>query len=484
MPCTTILVGKKASYDGSTIIARNDDGYFTFKKKIVVNPKDIKKKYKCVISHLEIELPDNPYRYTSTPNVDLKEGIWAAAGINEKNVGMSATETITSNPLVYSADPLVVYEKAKNKKEKDKIGGIGEEDLVVLVLPYINNAREGVLRLGSLLEQYGTYECNGIAFNDENECWWLETIGGHHWIAIRVKDEEVVLMPNQFGLDHFDLDDAFGKKENNLCSADLKEFIKDNFLDTSVDGKFNPRLCFGSHSDQDHIYNTPRAWYMGRFFCPRKYDWENHYHPESDDLPFSVIPERKVTIEDVKYILSSHYQGTEYDPYSGIDTGARGKYRSIGTATTDDLSILQIRGYVDEMIKGIEWVCFGPNPFNAPLPIYPNVSKLPKYLSNTTLTVDTNTFYWTSRLIACITDEHYADCIQLIDRYQKKAANKSWELIKKYDQLYIESKDIKILEKANQEIADEIKKIADKTLFDVLDTSSKKMKNMFSRKDN
>ena len=63
MPCTTILVGKKASYDGSTIIARNDDsgsGHYTSKKFAVIHPEDQPRKYKSVLSHVEIELPDNP----------------------------------------------------------------------------------------------------------------------------------------------------------------------------------------------------------------------------------------------------------------------------------------------------------------------------------------------------------------------------------------------------------------------------------------
>ena len=69
---------------------------------------------------------------------------------------------------------MVVYQPAEDGKAEVP-GGIGEEDIVVLVLPYINSAREGVKRLGSLLEQYGTYEKNGIAFQDANEIWWLET---------------------------------------------------------------------------------------------------------------------------------------------------------------------------------------------------------------------------------------------------------------------------------------------------------------------
>ena len=60
MSCTTILVGKKASNDGSTMVARTEDGHFDVKRLTVVNPKDQPKKYKTKISHLEIELTEKP----------------------------------------------------------------------------------------------------------------------------------------------------------------------------------------------------------------------------------------------------------------------------------------------------------------------------------------------------------------------------------------------------------------------------------------
>ena len=175
MGCTTILVGKKATYDGSTLMARNEDsgaGHFTEKRFTVVMPEQQPKKYVSVISKVEIELPENPMRYTAMPNALPDEGIWAAAGINAANVAMTATETLTSNPRVLGADPL--FE-----------GGIGEEDMVTIALPYIHSAREGVERLGKLIETYGTYEMNGIGFQDVNELWWFESIGGHHWTAER-----------------------------------------------------------------------------------------------------------------------------------------------------------------------------------------------------------------------------------------------------------------------------------------------------------
>ena len=487
MSCTTILVGKKASNDRSTMIARTDDGFFDVKKLVVVESKMQKKTYRSKISHVEIPLPENPMRYTACPSVDPSHGIWAASGINAANVGMSATETITSNPRVLAADPLVEYKKAKSRREKDVPGGIGEEDLVVLVLPYIRSAREGVERLGALLEQYGTYESNGIAFNDENEVWWLETIGGHHWMARRIPDETCVLAPNQFGMDSFDLEDAFGAKKENLCSADLREFIRDNCLDLNQDGCFNPRNVFGSRTDMDHIYNTPRAWFMGRYLAPYSHSWEGEnaeFGPESDNIPWCLVPDRKVTVEDVKYLLSSYYQGTPYNPYTGLDTGKKGMYRSIGINRTGVTVLCQIREGVPEAIKGLEWVCFGSMAFSAMLPVYPNVPSMPDYLSKVTLDTSTENFYWASRLIGALVDPIYASAIQQIERYQSAVMTKGRTLVREYDREFEENGDLALLQTANEALCKMAREVTTDTLNKLLLESSKHMKNGFNRADN
>jgi dipeptidase len=107
MACTTILVGKNATYDGSTMIARNDDsgsGHFTPKRFTVVAARQQPEEYQSVLSHVRIPLPGNAIRYTAVPNAVSGKGIWAASGVNEKNVGMTATETITSKPDVIVSD--------------------------------------------------------------------------------------------------------------------------------------------------------------------------------------------------------------------------------------------------------------------------------------------------------------------------------------------------------------------------------------------
>jgi len=486
MACTTILVGKKASFDGSTMIARNDDGFFDEKCLTVVLPQKQPRTYKTKLSRMTVPLPENPLRYTSTPSVDPANGIWAANGINAANVAMTATETITTNPRVQAADPLLRSMGKAGVRGKDITGGIGEEDLVSIVLPYIHSAREGVLRLGELLEKYGTYESNGIAFSDKNEIWWMETIGGHHWIACRVPDDRYVIMPNQFGMDHFDFVDAFGAHKSYLCSADLREFIRDNHLDLNTDGSFNPRLAFGSHNDSDHVYNTPRAWFMGRYFNPRSFRWDGpdaDYTPESDDIPWSFVPEHKITVEEVKYILSSHYQGTPYDPYGKGDSPLKAKYRPIGISRTGVMAILHIRGYLPREIAALEWICFGANPFNAALPVYANTDNMPAYISKVAMDVDSNTFYWANRLIGAMADQNYSACIQHIERYQEAIAANGSRLIHEYDRQILDSGDYSLIGTANRKLCDMARKEATSTLGKVLREASMAMRCGYKRSD-
>lgn len=493
MACTTILVGKKASYDGSTMIARNDDsplGAYMPKKFVVIHPEDQPKVYESVISHVKIELPENPMRYTAMPNAVKGEGIWAASGVNEAQVGMTATETITSNPRVLGADPLVTYQP-KSDDQEEIAGGIGEEDIVYIVLPYIRSAREGVQRLGSILEKYGTYEMNGIAFEDVNEIWWLETIGGHHWIARKVPDEVYVVMPNQLGMDEFDLEDALGEQKNYMCSPDMKEFIEKYHLNPSMDGSLNPRDAFGSHDDSDHVYNTPRAWFMERYLNPNSYSWDGpdaDYTPVSDDIPWCMVPEKKVTVEDVKYVLSSHYQGTPYDPYGAYgDKSMNGAYRSIGINRNDFMSLIQMRPDQPEDSRAIEWVAFASNAFNVMAPFYADIDETPEYFANTTGEVSTENFYWSSRMIAAMADASYKKSIFHIERYQEHVMAKAHQIINRYDDDLTKESDIakrmQIKREANREIAKMVKKETSDTLSKVLYELSNQMKNSYARSD-
>jgi len=331
---------------------------------------------------------------------------------------------------------------------------------------------------------------NGIAFQDVDEIWWLETIGGHHWMARRVPDDSYVVMPNQLGIDAFDLDDAFGAQENHLCSADLREFIRDNHLDLSLDGRLNPRDAFGSHDDADHVYNTPRAWFMLRHLNPNTWVWDGpaaDYGPRSDDLPWCMVPERKLTPEDVKYVLSSHYQGTPFDPYASYgDKSLKGAYRSIGINRNDFMALIQMRPDVPEDIRAVEWIAYASNAFNTMVPFYANVERTPAYLACTTGEVSTDSFYWVSRMIAAMADASYAKSLIHVERYEEGVLSASRALLNQYDKNIAsaeESQRAALREEANTAIAAELKKRASDTLDKVLFELSSGMKNAYARSD-
>lgn len=461
--CTTILVGKDATIDGSTMIARNEDGPGPLnpEKFIVVNPEDQPKHYKSVLSPAEMDLPDNPLRYTSTPDASGSTGIWAAAGINAENVAMTATETITTNARILGVDPLT-----------DE--GIGEEDFVVITLPYVHSAREGVQRLGALLEKYGTYETNGICFSDKDEVWYFESIAGHHWAAIHIPDDAYVIAPNRFNIDQFDFD-----SDDTLYSADLPELIDTYHLNPDRD-QVNLRHIFGSATIKDSRYNNPRAWYGQKYFNP-----EIENSPFDQDLPFICRTSKKISVEDVKWVLSSHYQNTVYDAYGTLGTEAEKKLlRPIGINRNQELHILQIRNDVPAEIAGIHWLAFGPNTFNAVVPFYANVKDTPENYKNTTLDLDPNNIYWLSNILALIGDSDFDLYEDEENIFEQNTVAECRHLQIEADQAYAEQPDIQAyLEAINNQMATRYQKNANKLLGQMLAFGEPKMKLQFQLHD-
>ncbi|MFD1124500.1 C69 family dipeptidase [Lentilactobacillus raoultii] len=462
--CTTILVGKDASYDGSTIIARNEDAGVAVnpKKFVVVQPTQQPKHYQSKLTEFSIKLPDHPSRYTAVPDATSEKGIWGEAGVNANNVAMSATETITTNPRVLGADPFV-----KN--------GLGEEDLLTITLPYIESARQGVKRVGSLLTKYGTYEANGIIFSDVNEIWYLETAGGHHWAAQRIPDNAYVIAPNQTGIQEID----FADSAHFMYSSDLREFVTKNHLNLS--DHFNFREIFGSDTQLDHHYNTPRAWYGQRYFNPEA---TNELTPMSANLPFICHANRKITLEDLKFVLSSHYQDTPYDPFKpGVDF-KKVPFRPIGFNRNQELSMIQLRPYVPSRYSAIQWLAFAANPFNELVPFFTNVEETPVGYRNTTKIVDSQNAYWVNRLISLVAADHYHEIMEKVEAYQEKLMAYGHQRVAHVDQKVAELSATKLstaLQAANEKTANHAIKMTRKLLTTILTETSNGVAGSFDR---
>ena len=124
---------------------------------------------------------------------------------------------------------------------------------------------------------------------------------------------------------------------------------------------------------------------------------------------------------------------------------------------------------------------------NVLVPFYPQVSKTPEYMSNTTAEVSTENFYWSSRLLSAMADAAYAKTSIYIERYRLAVGSKAHELIIKGDKAQKEAASPeereKIREEINEEMAAMLKKETAGTLDKVLFELSSSMKNAFSRSD-
>jgi len=459
--CTTILVGKKATNDGSTMIARNEDsGNGSEPQKfVVITPEQQSTSFYAVLSDCTVALPNDPMRYTATPEADPAQGVWAASGINAANVAMTGTETITTNSRVLAIDPFVST-------------GIGEADFVSIVLPYIHSAREGVLRLGNLLAQYGTYESNGIAFSDQDEVWYMETIGGHHWAAIRIPDDAYVVAPNRLNIDHFDFD-----ADHVLYAAGLPEMIDKHHLNPDFEG-VNLRHIFGSATEKDTRYNNPRAWYIQKHFSGTEAE------PIDHELPFLCYPKRKLTIEDVKWALSSHFQDTPFDPYGTGTEEEKKQFRSIALNRNQQIHILQIRNNIAPELAGIHWLAFGPNTFNGVVPFYSHITDTPAAYRDTTKVYDPLNHYWLSRTLALIGDSDYDRYSDLAARFELDTMAYSRRIQHQTDQAWRDhNQPAMLLEKANAQMADYYMEQATVLLGKMVESGSQKMTLRFNLAD-
>lgn len=294
--CTSMIVGKDASIDGSIMIARNEDSKASWPKNYVMHGHQdfsTSQIFKSPDNDFQLPLPQTKAKYSATPEWTDKFGLFEENGFNEYGVAMSATESTYTNDLVLGADPLI-----KN--------GIGEEAMITVVLPYVKTAREAISRLGAIIERYGTSESNGILFTDQNEAWYMETAGGHQWVAQRIPDDGYAVIANQMAIQTIDFDDP----DQFMWANGIREFVQTNHLNPDKSGStFNFRRIFGTADLSDTYYNTPRVWYGLKLFSP-----EQSFSPTSQEMPFINRANRKLSVLDVQDFLSSHYQGTPYDP--------------------------------------------------------------------------------------------------------------------------------------------------------------------------
>ena len=397
--CTTILVGKNASVDGSTMIARNDDTFRPITpQKFIIRPaakNESGRQIKSWLNNFKLDLPENAQAVPAVPNVDYKNrGYYDESGINQKNVAMSCTESTYGNERALAFDPLV----------KD---GLDEDCMQSVVLPYIDSARNGVEYLGKLIAKFGSPAGNSVLFSDKDEIWYMEIVTGHHWVAQRIPDDSYAIAANRVSIEQVDFDDS----DNFMWSEGIQEFVAQHHLNVDHQG-WNFRHIFGTYSQQDRFYNTNRVWYGQKYFNP-----EIEQEPTDGDLPFIRRAAKKITREDIEFVLGSHYQNTPYDPFGKGTEEEKHRFRPIGLNRTQNSHILQIRNDVDHDKAAIMWLCIGGPTFTPFVPFFANMKDTDPSYNNTSMTYNLNDAWWYYKSLAALVETHYPQFVQLDTDY-------------------------------------------------------------------
>lgn len=375
--CTNFIVGKNASTDGSVMCTYNADSYGMFTGlchyPAGTHAKGEMRKiidYDTYVCHGEI--PEAPVTYNVIGN------------INEYQVSIGETTFGGREELV------------------DTTGLIDYGSLMYLGLQRAKTAREAIDVMTSLVAQYG-YNSEGETFTicDPNEAWIMEMIGkgpgrtGAVWVAIRIPDDAICAHANQSRITTFDQKD----KKNVLYSKDVIKFAREKGF---FDGK-----------DKDFSFNDAYAYpdFSGRRYCEaRVWSFFNHFSndmdrylpyamgkvKEAEPMPLWIIPNKKVSLQDIQDCMRDHYEGTPFSLDSDIGGGiwqmpyrptplsfkVDGKEffneRPTSTQQTGFSYIAQLRGWLPRQIGGILW--FGNDDGNmvAYTPVYCSAIRQPE----------------------------------------------------------------------------------------------------------
>ncbi|MGM0881691.1 MAG: C69 family dipeptidase [Bacillota bacterium] len=422
--CTSVIAGKKATSDGTTLIARNEDfginnwnKYMKYRSKPQYSTKNevdpSTEKMWTLGNGLQVPVPSKSFSYCSIPDAAGNEEAaysigdhfyFEERGINECNVAISATNSMGINEKALSADPLVSV-------------GIEESIILTLILPQSESAREAVELLGNYVETYGASEGNGILISDANEVWYFEVGSCHHWIAVRVPEDSYVVIANCMRVHSIDLEDT----ENVKHSKGLYDFVvQHHLLDNPERNHFNFAKAFGYPGSivdgkLDPYCNVDRLWLAQSILTPSK-----KQPVRMEEYPLFLKPDKKVNVSVVMNLLRATYKNTELE---GIAT------RPIGVVRTAESHIMTIDSELPGSLKGVIWQTLS-SPLGSPyMPIFAITDKLPVSYSLGDSQYSPSSAYWSFRSLFSLSSVNENEYMSILKTLWEKYEN---QFVKEY----------------------------------------------------
>ncbi len=443
--CFSIIVGKKCTMDGSVLFGHNEDD----SGDMIVNMYKVPSlKHKSTENitfkngALCPQIPKtNSYIWLEMPGMQFSDGY-----LNEYGVAFAS-------------------DNCPSKEDNAEItdGGIGYW-LRRLMAERSTTAREAVKIGGALIEKYG-YIGSGRSYciADPNEGWVMSVVNGKHWVAQRIPNDKVMIVPNYYVMEEINLSDTL----NFLSSSDIIDYaVSRGWYNPQNDGNFNFRKVYGRDWSIAHPHNINRKWGALRLLSNKKYKLE-------DDFPFLINPDRKLDLEDIFAVLRDHYERTDLENIDRSKSIHSNDNRPICAMETQYGFVAQLRNNVPKELAGVLW--YAPvqpciHPF---VPIYFSISNFPEsfahsdYATGLKLHFDTtypelkktfenHSFQSFTTFSNWVNEDYYNHSIEVIEHfkyYEKENIEKHYD----FDQKLIEEfsknpkKALRMLNKYSQE---------------------------------
>ena len=372
--CSNLIVGKKASVDGSVMVSYNADDYGMFGHlchyPAGTHPKGSMRQiydWDSGVYHGEIE--EAPVTYNVIGN------------INEFQLSIGETTYGGREEMV------------------DSTGILDYGSLIYVTLQRAKTAREAISVMTSLVEKYG-YNSEGETFSicDPNEAWIMEMQGtgagskGVVWVAMRIPDDAICAHANQSRIGKFSMKD----KKNVLYSKNVISYARKMGWFNGKDSEFSWKNTYAFPDFSGRRFCDARVWSFFNHYADdfdRYLPWALGKDKDADDMPLWIVPNRKLSVADVENCMRDHYEGTAlaldttnigggiYEmPYRPtpltftVDGKQYFNERPISTQQTAFTFVSQLRSWLPREIGGVLW--FGNDDANM-------VAYTPVYCGNT-----------------------------------------------------------------------------------------------------
>ena len=432
--CSDLIVGKKASADGSIMVSYSADSHTLYGDLVHYPAKSWGKGLMLEVHEWDTGkplgfIPQAPITYNVVGNM------------NEHQVAI--TESTWGG----------------RKELSDPKGIMDYGSLIYIALQRSQSAREAIRVMTGLVRDYGYYS-SGESFTiaDKNEVWVLEMIGkgpkkkGATWVAIRIPDDAISAHANQARIHKI----PFGDKENCMYEKDVVNLAREYGWFKGKDKDFDFQKAYNPYDFSGLRACEARVWSFFREFDKSmdKYTKLVKGDVNEEPMPLYIIPERKVTLADVRKGMRNHYEGT---PLSMTQDPGAGAYRvpyrwrpmtfnvngqeyvnerAIATQQTGFVLIAQLRSWLPDAVGGILW--FGVDDANTAVltPMYASITSIPECYrrGNGSMTeFSWTSAFWIHNWVANMAYHKYEPMIADIRPVQQQLESSFDELVKTTD---------------------------------------------------